>query len=42
MKPEMVRIGFEINAFLFKGFDLDELSSATEVVRKIELNAARL
>jgi len=42
LKPEMVRIGFEINAFLLKGFDSDEFSSATEVVRKIALNAARL
>jgi len=38
----MVRIEFEINAFLFKDFDSDEFSSATEVVRKIALNAARL
>ncbi len=42
LKPEMVRIEFEINAFLLKGFDSDEFSSATEVVRKIALNAARL
>ena len=42
LKPEMERIGFEINAFLLKDFDSDGFSSATEVVRKIALNAARL
>jgi hypothetical protein len=38
----MERIGLGINAFLLKDFDLDGFSSATEVVRKIALNAARL
>jgi|SRR5665647_1974481 DNA-binding MarR family transcriptional regulator len=42
LRPEMERIGFELNVFLLKGFDSDKLSSATEIVRKIALNAARL
>jgi DNA-binding MarR family transcriptional regulator len=42
LKPEMERIGLEINAFLLKDFDSDGFSSATEVFRKIALNAARL
>lgn len=42
LRPEMERIGFELNALLLKGFDPDELSSAIEVVRRIALNAARI
>jgi DNA-binding MarR family transcriptional regulator len=42
LRPEMERIGIELNVFLLKGFDSDKLSSATEIVRKIALNAARL
>lgn len=42
LRPEMERIGFELNALLLKGFDPDELSSAVETVRRIALNAARI
>ena len=42
LRPEMERIGFELNVLLLKSFDSDELSSAIESVRKIALNAARL
>src|SRR5664280_2778382 len=42
LKPEMRRIGFELNALLLKDLDADEASSAIESVRKIALNAARL
>ncbi len=42
LRPEMERIGFELNALLLKGFNSDELSSAIENVRKIALNAAKL
>lgn len=42
LRPEMERIGFELNALLLKGFDSDELSSAIETVRRIALNAARI
>jgi len=42
LRPEMERIGFELNALLLKGFNSDELSSAIESVRKIALNSAKL
>ena len=42
LRPEMERIGFELNALLLKDFNSDELSSAIESVRKIALNAAKL
>jgi DNA-binding MarR family transcriptional regulator len=42
LRPEMEKIGFELNTILLKGFDSDKLSAATEIVRKIALNAARL
>ncbi|AKB80744.1 Transcriptional regulator, MarR family [Methanosarcina barkeri 3] len=42
LKPEMRKIGFEMNSLLLKGFDSDELPSAIEIVRKIALNAAQL
>jgi DNA-binding MarR family transcriptional regulator len=35
LKPEMERIVFEINAFLLKGFDSDEFSSATESLGRL-------
>jgi Transcriptional regulators len=42
MKPEMKRIGRELNALLLKDFDSDELPSVIEIIRKIALNAAKL
>ena len=42
LRPEMERIGFELNTFLLKGFGSDELSPAIETIRKIALNAARI
>lgn len=42
LRPEMERIGFELNALLLKGFDSEELSHAIETVRRIALNAARI
>jgi DNA-binding MarR family transcriptional regulator len=42
LRPEMEKIGFELNTILLKDFDSDKLSAATEIVRKIALNAARL
>jgi DNA-binding MarR family transcriptional regulator len=42
LKPEMKRIGLELNTLLLKDFDPGELSSAIETVRKIALNAARI
>ena len=42
LRPEMERIGLELNALLLKGFVSDELSSAIETVRRIALNAARI
>jgi DNA-binding MarR family transcriptional regulator len=42
LKPEMERIGFELNALLLTGFDSDELSCAIKTVRKIALNASRI
>ncbi len=42
LKPEMQKIGFELNALLLKDFGIDETSDAIEIVRKIALNAARL
>lgn len=42
MKPEMQKIGFELNSFLLNDLDSDELLFAIEIVRKIALNAARL
>ncbi len=42
LKPEMQKIGFELNALLLKDFRIDETSDAIEIVRKIALNAARL
>lgn len=42
LRPEMERIGFELNALLLKGFDSEELSPAIETVRRIALNAARI
>lgn len=40
LRPEMERIGLELDSFLLKGFDQDDLPSAIETVRKIALNAA--
>ena len=42
LRPDMERIGLELNALLLKGFDSDEMSPAIETVRKIALNAARI
>jgi DNA-binding MarR family transcriptional regulator len=42
IKPEMRKIGFELNSLLLKDFDSDELPSVIEIVRKIALNAAKL
>jgi hypothetical protein len=42
LRPEIERIGFELNALLLKGFDSNELSSVIGSVQKIALNAARL
>jgi len=42
LKPEMRKIGFELNSLLLKSFDSDDLPSAIEIVRKIALNAAQL
>jgi DNA-binding MarR family transcriptional regulator len=42
MRPEMERIGLELNSLLLKGFYPDDLPSAVETVRRIALNAARI
>ena len=42
LKPEMQRIGFELNELLLKGFNSNESSAAIETVRKIALNATKL
>jgi DNA-binding MarR family transcriptional regulator len=42
LKPEMRKIGFELNSLLLKDFDSEDLPSAIEIVRKIALNAAQL
>jgi DNA-binding MarR family transcriptional regulator len=42
IRPEMKRIGLELNELLLKGFGPSELSFAIETIRKIALNAARL
>jgi len=41
IKPEMKRIGLELNTLLLKGFNTDESSSTIERLRKIALNAAK-
>jgi DNA-binding MarR family transcriptional regulator len=42
MKPEMRRIGVELNSLLLKDFESDELQSVIGIIRKIALNAAKL
>jgi DNA-binding MarR family transcriptional regulator len=42
MKPEMRRIGVEMNSLLLKDFESDELQSVIGIIRKIALNAANL
>ncbi len=42
MKPEMRKIGSELNSLLLKDFESDELQSVIEIIRKIALNAAKL
>ncbi len=42
MKPEMRKIGSELNSLLLKDFESDELQSVIEIIRKIALNAANL
>jgi Transcriptional regulators len=42
MKPEMRKIGLELNSLLLKDFDSEELLSVIETIREIALNAAKL
>lgn len=42
LRPEMERIGFELNTLLLNNFDSDELLSVIDNVRKITLNATKL
>ncbi len=42
MKPEIRKIGLELNSLLLKDFDSEELPSVIETVREIALNAAKL
>lgn len=39
IRPELERIGAELNASLLKGMDADEASAAIECVRNIAINA---
>lgn len=42
MKPEMRRIGVELNSLLLRDFESEELQSVIGIIRKIALNAAKL
>lgn len=42
LRPEMERIGYRLNEFLFRDFDTAESVSAMRILRKIALNASEL
>jgi hypothetical protein len=42
LRPEMERIGYRLNEFLFRDFDTAESVSAMGILRKIALNASEL
>jgi DNA-binding MarR family transcriptional regulator len=42
LRPEMERIGYRLNEFLFRDFDTAESVSAMKILRKIALNASEL